>query len=66
LEFIILTAVKTEILVGESEQESLFLVAMGGMPDLTRVIMSFWIHEDIQIVPWRNFLSILWGGEIIA
>ena len=24
------------------------------------------VHEGIQIVPWRDFLSMLWGGEIIA
>ncbi len=23
-------------------------------------------HEDIRIVPWRDFLSMLWGGDIIA
>ena len=24
------------------------------------------VHEDIRIVPWRDFLSMLWGGDIIA
>ncbi|MBN1665376.1 MAG: ATP-binding protein [Deltaproteobacteria bacterium] len=24
------------------------------------------IHEDIHIVPWRDFLSMLWGGGVIA
>jgi uncharacterized protein len=24
------------------------------------------VHEDIRIVPWRDFLSLLWNGDIIS
>jgi predicted AAA+ superfamily ATPase len=24
------------------------------------------VHEDIRILPWRNFLKMLWNGEVIS
>jgi predicted AAA+ superfamily ATPase len=24
------------------------------------------VHEDIHILPWRNFLNRLWNGEVIS
>jgi hypothetical protein len=24
------------------------------------------IHEDIRILPWRDFLKMLWNGEVIS
>jgi hypothetical protein len=24
------------------------------------------VHEDIHILPWRNFLKMLWNGEVIS
>jgi hypothetical protein len=24
------------------------------------------LHEDIRILPWRDFLKMLWNGEVIS
>ncbi len=24
------------------------------------------VHEDIRILPWRDFLKMLWNGEVIS